>query len=220
MSNLLLYSDLPSCSNTLATCGEELIHWKRPWCWERLRAGGEGGDRGWVGWTGSLTQWTWVWASSGRWRRTGKTGRLQSIGSQRVGHDLATEWQVLSKMSFVVSLFRRRFSQRPSIMLGVLVAKVSQSWLQTTSLPTIGHHTLPQPCEPANPNTLWGIFSSHAPALEGLCFFNWFIFGCAGSSLLHVGFLHLWCASHHSVFSCCRTQALGSAGFSSCVTQA
>ena len=45
---------------TLATWCEELTHWKRPWCWERLKAGGEGGDRGWDGWMESLTQWTWV----------------------------------------------------------------------------------------------------------------------------------------------------------------
>ena len=52
-------------SNTLATwC--ELTYWKRPWCWERLRAGGEKGDRGWDDWMASLTQWTWVWANSGR----------------------------------------------------------------------------------------------------------------------------------------------------------
>ena len=55
-----------------------LTHWKRPWCWERLRAGGEGDDRGWDGWMASLTQWTWVWASSGRWWRTGKPGVLQA----------------------------------------------------------------------------------------------------------------------------------------------
>ena len=45
--------------------GEELTHWKRPWCWERLKAGGKGDDRGWDGWMASLTQWTWVWANSG-----------------------------------------------------------------------------------------------------------------------------------------------------------
>ena len=45
---------------------------KRPWCWERLKAGGEGDDRGWDGWMASLTQWTWVWANSWRWCRTGK----------------------------------------------------------------------------------------------------------------------------------------------------
>ena len=54
-------------SNTLATWWEELSHLKRPWCWERLRAGGEGDDRGWDGWMASLTQWTWVWVDSGSW---------------------------------------------------------------------------------------------------------------------------------------------------------
>ena len=53
-------------SNTLATWCKELTHWKRPWYWERLRAGGEGGNRGWDGWMASLTQWTWVWANSRR----------------------------------------------------------------------------------------------------------------------------------------------------------
>jgi len=51
-------------------------------CWERLRAGWEGGDRGWDGWMASLTQWTWVWANSGRWWRTGKPGGLQSMELQ------------------------------------------------------------------------------------------------------------------------------------------
>ena len=54
-------------SSTLTTWCEEPTHWKRPWCWERLRARGEGGDREWDGWVASLTQWTWVWANSGRW---------------------------------------------------------------------------------------------------------------------------------------------------------
>ena len=54
-------------SNTLATWWEELTLWKRPWCWERLKTGGEGDDIGWDGWIASLTQWTWVWANSWRW---------------------------------------------------------------------------------------------------------------------------------------------------------
>ena len=65
--------------------------WKRPWCWERLRAGGEGDDRGWDGWMAPLTQWTWIWASSGRWWRTGRPGVRQSRGWQRVRHNLTTE---------------------------------------------------------------------------------------------------------------------------------
>ena len=74
--------------DTLAAWCEELSHWKRPWCWERLKAGGEGDNRGWDGWMASPTRWTWVWASSGGWWWTGV---LQSLGSQRVGHNWATE---------------------------------------------------------------------------------------------------------------------------------
>jgi len=60
---------------------EESTHWKRPWFWARLKAG-EQDDRGWDGWMASPTQWTWVWASSGRWWRTGKPGMLQSMELQ------------------------------------------------------------------------------------------------------------------------------------------
>ena len=66
---------------------QELTHWKRPWCWERLRAGGEGGDRGWDGWMASPTQWTWVWVNAGSWWWTGRPGMLRFMGSQRVGHN-------------------------------------------------------------------------------------------------------------------------------------
>ena len=78
-------------SNTLATWCEELTHWKRPWCWERLKAGGEGDDRGWDGWIASLIRWTWVWVNSRSWWWTGRPGVLQSMGLQRVWHDWATE---------------------------------------------------------------------------------------------------------------------------------
>ena len=78
-------------SNTLATWCEELTQWQRPWCWERLRAGGEGEDRGWDGWMASPTQWTWVWVNSGSWWRTGRPGVLQFMGSWRVGHNWVTE---------------------------------------------------------------------------------------------------------------------------------
>ena len=77
-------------SNTLAIWCKELIHWKRPWCWERLRAG-EGDDRGWDGWMASPTQWTWVWVDSRSWWWTGRPGLLWFMGSQRVGHEWATE---------------------------------------------------------------------------------------------------------------------------------
>ena len=76
---------------TLATSYEELTHWKRPRCWEGLGAGGEGDDRGWDGWTASLTRWTWVWVNSRSWWWTGRPGVLRFMGSQRVGHDWVTE---------------------------------------------------------------------------------------------------------------------------------
>ena len=52
-------------SNTLAAWCKELTHWKRPWCWEGLGAGGEGDERGWDGWMASPNRWTWVWVNSG-----------------------------------------------------------------------------------------------------------------------------------------------------------
>ena len=61
------------------------------WCWERLKAGGEGDDTGWDGLMVSLTRWTWDWANSGSWWLTGKPGMLQSMELQRVGHDWASE---------------------------------------------------------------------------------------------------------------------------------
>ena len=45
-------------TNTLATGCEELTHLKRLWCWERLKVGGEGDNRGWDGWMASPTRWT------------------------------------------------------------------------------------------------------------------------------------------------------------------
>ena len=59
--------------------------------WPRLKAGRAGDDRGWDGWMVSPTRWTWVWVSSRSWWWTGKPGLLQSMGSQRVGHDWATK---------------------------------------------------------------------------------------------------------------------------------
>jgi len=78
-------------SNTLATWYEELTYLKRPWCWERLKAGGEGDDRRWDGWMVSLIQRTWIWISSGSWWWTGRPGVLQSMESQRVEHNWVTE---------------------------------------------------------------------------------------------------------------------------------
>ena len=68
---------------------------------ERLRAGEEGIDKGWDGWMASPTQWTWIWANWGRWRRTGEPGTLHSLRSQRDGLDRATEQQLSSASSLL-----------------------------------------------------------------------------------------------------------------------
>ena len=68
-------------SNTLTTWYEESTHWKRPWCWERLKAKEEG-SRGWDGWMTSPLQWTWTWANSWRWWGTGRPDVLKFTGSQ------------------------------------------------------------------------------------------------------------------------------------------
>ena len=78
-------------SSTLATSCKELTHWKRPWSWEGLGAGGEGDDRGWDGWMALPTRWTQVWVNSGSWWWTGRPGMLRFMGLQTAGHDWATE---------------------------------------------------------------------------------------------------------------------------------
>ena len=101
--------------NIMATWCEELTHWKRPWCWERLKAGGEEDDRGWDGWMASATPWTWVWVNSGSWWWTGRPGVLQSLGLQRVGDD----WTELNWM--------------PSIELAMCCMHKDNTWLYTVS---------------------------------------------------------------------------------------
>ena len=76
-------------SNTLATYCDELTHWKRPWCWEGLKEGEEGGNRGWDGSMPSTNQWTWVWVNSSSWCWTGRPDMLRSMGSQELD---MTEW--------------------------------------------------------------------------------------------------------------------------------
>ena len=102
-------------TDSLATRWEELTHWKRPWCWERLKAGGKGDDRGWDDWMTSLNRWTWVWASSRRWWRTGSPGVLQSMGLQRVRPDWATELNLIQNPR--LCLYDLITSQRPHLLI-------------------------------------------------------------------------------------------------------
>ena len=90
-------------SNTLATWCEELTHWKRPWCWERLRARGEGNNRGWDGWMASPNQCTWVWVDSGSWWLTGRPGVLWFMWSK--SRTRLCDWTELSKPYLLTKFF-------------------------------------------------------------------------------------------------------------------
>ena len=90
--------------------GKNWLMWKRHWYWERLKVGGEGDYRGWDGWMASSTQWTWVWVNSGSWWWTGKPGVLQSMGSQRVGHNWVTELNccfIIQKWYYQLGIWKR-----------------------------------------------------------------------------------------------------------------
>ena len=106
---------LPSIQHMHNRRNISLFIGKKPWCWERLRAGGEGDDWGRDGWMVSTTQQTWVWASSGRWWRTGEPGVLQSVGSQGVGHKWATEQQQSSKVDLKSSSLKKLWLLRRKI---------------------------------------------------------------------------------------------------------
>ena len=114
-------------SSTLATLCKELSHLKRPWCWERLKAGGEGDDRGWDGWMASPTQWTWVWVSSRSWWWTGKPGVLQSMGSERVRHNWMTELIVWFRERMPeIELERHRF--KTALRIGIIMPSKWVYW--------------------------------------------------------------------------------------------
>ena len=85
---------------------DEQIHWKRPWCWERLRARGEGEDRGWDDWVASLTQWTWIWANSRKEIAKARKACCAAVrGLQRAGHDLTSEQQQTHPGAFISRSF-------------------------------------------------------------------------------------------------------------------
>ena len=100
-------------------------HWKRLWCWERLRAIGEGDDREWDGWIALPTHWAWVWANSGRYWRTGKPGLLQSMGLQEFRHDLVTEQQYCFYIHILLNwlwsnIYFHSFTQIASLNLSLM----------------------------------------------------------------------------------------------------
>ena len=90
--------------SALATWCKELNHWKRPWCWERLKVGREGDNRRWGGWMASPTWCTLSLSKFREWWWTGKPGMLQSMGWQRVRHCWVTELRPLETRSLILQV--------------------------------------------------------------------------------------------------------------------
>ena len=126
--------------NTLATWCEELTYLKRPWCWERLKVGGEGDDRGWDCWMASPIQRTWVWVNSRSWWWTERPGVLQSMGSQRIGHDWATDliWSLLFTAICKASP-GSHFAFLPFFSMGMILIPVSCTMSWASVLPVTNY---------------------------------------------------------------------------------
>ena len=111
---------------------------EKPWCWERLRAGGEGDDRGWDGWMASPTQWTWVWVNSRSWWWTGRAGVLWFMGSQRVRHDWATELNWLERhvtpTAFYIKQYWNRYWQTRKFILWTDIVSLWYGHIQYSTL--------------------------------------------------------------------------------------
>ena len=126
---------------------------KKPGCWEGLRAGGEGDNRGWDGWMASLTWWTWVWVSSRSWWWTGRPGVLQSMGLQRVRQDWVTElnWTQLKVTS--ANTWLTLFS---------VLYRINSSWLLiTTACCCLVVKLCPSLCNPWTTGLITCYYSPH-----------------------------------------------------------
>ena len=203
-SILLWYTIITTCSDIY--CGiqyfghqcKELTHLKRLRCWERLKAGGEGDDRGWDGWMASPTQQTWVWASSRSGWWTGKPGVLQSMRLQRAGYDSVTElnWMRLP-LSAVAALFHLNLWKLRRVFLRIVCPKSRR--LKRES---VGFH---QPVVEGDP---WGVDSPPLiwlPSIESSCsrqnIWSLFLSFCF-CSWFSDSFLNIF-SSWLFVFACC-----------------
>ena len=121
---------------------------ERPWCWERLRAGWEGDDRGWDGCMASPTQWTWVCVNSGSWWWTGRPGVLQSMVLQRA----VTESDMTEQLNWTELFYKAFFiSERRSWFGNLQNSRISsRDLLRPEERSADPAHTDPQqPCPPA-----------------------------------------------------------------------
>ena len=167
--------------NTLSTWCKELTHWKRPWFWERLKAGGEGGSRGWDGRMVSLTRWTWVWVDSGSWWWTGRPGSCSPWGCQESDTTERLNWDTIIKEFGIAKLYTCNYVTALygyTVVIYVLLFSYSltcvqifgTSWTLThqAPLPIVIHQdkilawvTCPPPVDLPNPG-----IEPRSPALE------------------------------------------------------
>ena len=120
-------------SNNLATWFEELTHWKRPWCWERLKVGREGDDRGWDGWMAPPTWWTWVWVNSGNWCWTGTPGVLHPWGRKELTQ--LSDW---TELNLLLSYFCDSASHTAASLIILNSILWFLSWLRLGVCPGFG----------------------------------------------------------------------------------
>ena len=118
----------------IATWCKELTYWKRPWCWERLRAGGEGDDRGWDCWMTSLTQWTWVWVTPGVGDGQGGLACCSSWGRKELDTTEWLNWTESTETTFV--------EITPKICMSPNQSLISQPLLDFCALWDTVHHCL------------------------------------------------------------------------------
>ena len=124
LEGLMLKLKLQYCGHLM----QRTDSWKRSWFGERLKAGGEGDNRGWDGWMALPIQWTWIWVNSGSWWWTGRPGMLQSMGLQRVGHKWAAELNWTRKGSNRDPT-KLAFKQQKPLSLSVLYKQASHEAL-------------------------------------------------------------------------------------------
>ena len=122
-------------SNTLATWCQEPTHWKRPWCWEILKAGGEGDDRGWDGWMASLTRWICVWVNLGVGDGQGVLACCSPWGCKE--SDM-TEWLNWTEISYHFLMGRNWLSSYP--------LQVVQNWKIQKSIRSYQFSSVAQSC--------------------------------------------------------------------------
>ena len=138
-------------SNTLATWCEELTHLKRPWCWKRLRAGGEGDDGGWDRWMASQTQWIWVWVDSGSWWWTGRPAEVHRVAKSRTRMSDWTElnWGPFMLLQTALLNYFILFNEKLVSKWAYLCERLIPSWILFRD-----PHIPPSPSSPGWPTIL------------------------------------------------------------------